>query len=425
MNSQIVEPENRSPAELFALLQLQKDTDGEGYEQTLALLEEEAFKPGNLKAFLRVLADQPPEIRAHFYREICLRRRNSTGALRSLEKHLKWCFNRDRKEARASLTGIGEPKALPALFRIVSLTGDSVVAREIIAQIKTYSVEHQRSAVLYGLRSKDESLQAFSLHMARRMRDEALLDPILKYYLQLNEGEGGKLRVASQRVLLETLTKEEIPRVKKWLRDGDAKVRLLGVRAAQRLADPGFTPDLVSLVLVDPKSRVPASMALLAFNEMGLIKFEPGAEEVGRVICRAKREPLLEIIDDLIRSENATLREIGLKFLQLLPEERSLEKKVLKIAETDRVVSVRIAALDLLMLYGSSRVLPIVMDVLSDPTEPVRKSPMARHAQELLQRLVGPEDMDRVEEVIRQRKEEREEAINRFVGDFESWREQL
>ncbi|MGI6559255.1 MAG: hypothetical protein ACOX20_10105 [Limnochordia bacterium] len=158
---------------------------------------------------------------------------------------------------------------------------------------------------------------------------------------------------------------------------------------------------------------------------MGLIKFEPGAEEAGRVICRAKREPLLEIIDDLIRSENATLREIGLKFLQLLPEERSLEKKVLKIAETDRVVSVRIAALDLLMLYGSSRVLPIVMDVLSDPTEPVRKSPMARHAQELLQRLVGPEDMDRVEEVIRQRKEEREEAINRFVGDFESWREQL
>ncbi|MGI6559257.1 MAG: hypothetical protein ACOX20_10115 [Limnochordia bacterium] len=67
--------------------------------------------------------------------------------MRSLEKHLKWCFNRDRKEARASLAGIGEPKALPALFRVVSLTGDSVVAREIIAQIKTYAVEDQRAAV--------------------------------------------------------------------------------------------------------------------------------------------------------------------------------------------------------------------------------------------------------------------------------------
>ena len=86
MNSQIIEPEDRSPAELFALLQLQQD--GEGYAQTLALLEEEAFKPGNLKAFLRVLAEQPPAIRAHFYREICLKRRNSTGAMRSLEKHL-------------------------------------------------------------------------------------------------------------------------------------------------------------------------------------------------------------------------------------------------------------------------------------------------------------------------------------------------
>jgi len=423
MNSQIIEPEDRSPAELFALLQLQQD--GEGYAQTLALLEEEAFKPGNLKAFLRVLAEQPPAIRAHFYREICLKRRNSTGAMRSLEKHLKWCFNRDRKEARASLAAIAEPKALPALFRVVSLTGDSVVAREIIAQIKNYALEDQRAAVLHGIRSKDEALQSFSLHMARRMRDPTLIDPILKFYLQLDEGEGGKLRVASQRVLLETLTKVEIPRVKKWLRDGDATVRLLGVRAAQRLAEPIFTPDLVSLVLVDPKSRVPASMALLAFDEMGLIKFEPGAEEAGKVICRAKRAPLLKIIDELIRSENATLREIGLKFLQLLPEERSLETKVLKIAETDRVASVRMAALDLLVLYGSTRVLPIVMDILSDPTESVRKSSMARYAYGLLQKLVSPEEMGQVEEVIRKRKQEREEAINRFVGDFESWREQL
>jgi HEAT repeat protein len=158
---------------------------------------------------------------------------------------------------------------------------------------------------------------------------------------------------------------------------------------------------------------------------MGLIKFEPGAQEAGKVICRAKREPLLKIIDGFIISENATLREIGLKFLQLLPEERSLETKVLKIAETDRVAPVRMAALDLLILYGSDRVLSIVMDILSDPTESVRQSSMARYAQGLLQELVGPEERDRVEQVIRQRKQEREEAINRFVGDFESWREQL
>ncbi|MGI6559256.1 MAG: hypothetical protein ACOX20_10110 [Limnochordia bacterium] len=42
---------------------------------------------------------------------------------------------------------------------------------------------------------------------------------------------------------------------------GMRRCACFGVRAAQRLAEPGFTPDLVSLVLVDPKSRVPASMA--------------------------------------------------------------------------------------------------------------------------------------------------------------------
>ncbi|MGI6037295.1 MAG: hypothetical protein ACOYD6_03600 [Limnochordia bacterium] len=413
----------KDPRELFALLQLEETAEAESYQQILVELEKEAFKPNNLKSFLRILGEQPAALRGHFYKEILVRRRNSIGALKTLEKHLRWCLNRDRKDAHSSLEAIGESKALPGLFRLVSLTRDATVAREIIARIRTYDYEHIRSAILYALRSEDKKLQSFGLHMARRVTDPTLIEPLLKFYLQQTENT---IKANAQRVLLEALTPDDREIVLGWLRDKNGDVRLLGVRAAQRLADRKFIPDLVRLVLVDARTRVSAASVLLSFAQLGIITFVPdGAPEITGIITKAKRQPLLAVLEELLHNDNRVLREIGLRFLRLLPEERTLEKTVVYLAQRERTAPVRSAAIELLATYQREQALDMIVEILSDPAASARNSSLAQATEELLAKLVDGETLAQIEAKIEKRREEREEALNRFVGDFEAWREQL
>lgn len=404
------------------------DQDEESFTAAEDELLKEAFYAGNLKPFLRGLGERSPELRAYFYEVLCRRRRNSTSVMRALEKHLRWAFSRDRQGTRAILERIEDPDVIPALMRMVSLTRDLTVARELLRLVYRWPEDKQMSAVVYGLNSTDERLQGVALHMARRLGDQQLIEPLLEYYLNL-EGDGvSRLRLRARRAFLALLDESSVALVKKWLADSNASIRLVGVVAAQHLMSSELTSGLVRLVLLDTRTRVAAATTLLNYMAQGLVSFDPEDErssEVRNVLTQAKLEPLLRVLRDLIEDENAVLREVGLRFLQVLGPQDELKEVVRRRAQHDSVASVRITALELLGMCDKSAAISVILDILSDPSGTARSSQVASGASQLMKRWLSGKELEFTKATIARRRKEREEALSRFEGDFESWREQL
>jgi len=414
--------------ELFAVIEAEGDPGKKRYHDAQEELFKEAFQAGNLKLFLRVLGEQKDEIRAHFYRLLCLRRRNSASVMRAFEKHLRWAFDVDRKGTRAIIERMEDRDTVSAMFRIVSLTNVGVVARELLRIIRKHKAQDLRSSIIYGLKSGDERLQWVALHVARRVEDEHLIRPLLRYYLQQEKEGGIRLRLQARRALLESLDPGATDLVIKWLQSRNANVRGVGIRAAQHLSERKFIPDLVRLVLLDARTRAGAAMALLQFEQRGLLSFLPDddrSQQVREIIGRAKMKPLTDILKRLLSDDNGVLREIGIKFIFVLEEKRHLIGKVQRLAETDTVAAVRVSALRLLGYVDIEAVKPILVDILSDPARNAKNSYVLDTAESILKAILTEDELEAMREKIAERRREREEALSRFEADFESWREQL
>lgn len=415
--------------DLFNTLQMEWGEDTEVFHNCVAELEDIALFPGNLKIFLRLLADQTPEIRSRFYEIILIRRRNAVGSLRAIERHLKWCMDQDRKTTREVLRGIRDPRALTAFFRIVSFTDHTVLARELIAHIRQFSVEDLKEPILHALKQPDENLQVFALHLCRRLKHEPLLPRLVKFYLQAEEKRAEKLSHMARRAILETLGTDSETLVMGWMRDKDPKMRLLGVKAALHLRNEKFVGDLVRLVLVDHHTRTEAATAVLGFAAYGVVEFEPtsdNSKEVASVLTKAKREPLLKLLMSFLREDNAVIREIALYFLCLLPGLGSdIVQRAQNMANGDQVAAVRIAALHFLKVRGRDVVYPVIRDILTDPTRNLLQKSILKAAEEILEQVVPPEELDKAWEEIERRRQKREELRARFEMDAESWRVEL
>lgn len=415
--------------DLFNTLQMEWGEDTKVFHNCVAELEDIALFPGNLKIFLRLLADQTPEIRSRFYEIILIRRRNAVGSLRAIDRHLKWCMDQDRKTTREVLRGIRDPRALTAFFRIVSFTDHTVLARELIAHIRQFSVEDLKEPILHALKQPDENLQVFALHLCRRLKHEPLLPRLVKFYLQAEENRAEKLSHMARRAILETLGADSETLVMGWMRDKDPKMRLLGVKAALHLRNEKFVGDLVRLVLVDHHTRTEAATALLGFAAYGVVEFEPtsdNSKEVASVLTKAKREPLLKLLMSFLREDNAVIREIALYFLCLLPGLGSdIVQRAQNMANGDQVAAVRIAALHFLTVRGRDVVYPVIRDILTDPTRNLLQKSILKAAEEILEQVVPPEELDKAWEEIERRRQKREELRARFEMDAESWRVEL
>jgi hypothetical protein len=415
--------------DLFNTLQMEWGEDTEVYRNCLAQLEDTALFPGNLKIFMRLLADQTIEIRSHFYEVILIRRRNAVGSLRAIEKHLKWSMAQDRKTTRAALRGVQDPKALTAFFRIVSFTDHTVLARELIAHIRQFPPEVLKEPILHALKQPDESLQVFALHLCRRLKYEPLLPRLLKFYLQAEDKGAERLSHMARRAILETLNEDSVPLVTGWMRDADAKMRVLGVKASLHLRSRRTVGDLVRLVLVDHHTRTEAATVLLNFANHGLIDFDPASassEEVAQVITKAKREPLLKLLTLFLQDDNPVIREIALYFLCLMPNlESDIVQRVQNMANGDQVAAARIAALRLLKVCGKDVVYPILTDILTDPTRGLLQKEILKAAENIFEEIVPPENLEEAWEEIEQRRRKREQVRSRFEMDAESWRVEL
>lgn len=415
--------------DLFNTLQMEWGEGTKVFHNCVAELEDIALFPGNLKIFLRLLADQTPEIRSRFYEIILIRRRNAVGSLRAIDRHLKWCMDQDRKTTREVLRGIRDPRALTAFFRIVSFTDHTVLARELIAHIRQFSVEDLKEPILHALKQPDENLQVFALHLCRRLKHEPLLPRLVKFYLQAEENRAEKLSHMARRAILETLGADSETLVMGWMRDKDPKMRLLGVKAALHLRNEKFVGDLVRLVLVDHHTRTEAATALLGFAAYGVVEFEPtsdNSKEVASVLTKAKREPLLKLLMSFLREDNAVIREIALYFLCLLPGLGSdIVQRAQNMANGDQVAAVRIAALHFLKVRGRDVVYPVIRDILTDPTRNLLQKSILKAAEEILEQVVPPEELDKAWEEIERRRQKREELRARFEMDAESWRVEL
>ena len=82
------------------------------------------------------------------------------------------------------------------------------------------------------------------------------------------------------------------------------------------------------------------------------------------------------------------------------------------------------AALHFLKSRGDV-VYPVIRDILTDPTRNLLQKSILKAAEEILEQVVPPEELDKAWEEIERRRQKREELRARFEMDAESWRVEL
>lgn len=410
---------------LFALL----PQDREPRQETLDALEELAFKSGKVKNFLRVLNDQPLQIRAYFLGRL-LARATSRGILQAVEKHVRSAMAREEEaeEMTAVLEAIRDPRAIHGMLRILALTEDAATRRAATAFILRFSPEEIQPQLARALRSGDPALQGTALTIAQAVHDDSLTELLLDFYLgQVDRGDE-RMLLRTREALLACVGPGSVPRVTRWLTDSRAEVRSVAVAAAARLGSEAAVPGLVRLVLIDPRTRTEAAVALLTLEGQGVVSFDPGSPRAGGVqgvLRRAKQQPLLQVLAQLLQSESNVLREIGLKFLRLVSDGQALAAAVRRLADEDPVGSVRVAALEVLSRYGTEELIPTLVKILSDPALPKRSAQVVETARRMMADRLTPEEHARTQAMIDETRRAREAAYEKFAGEAESWREPL
>ena len=285
-------------------------------------LKELALLPRKTRHFQRVLNDQPLEVQAEFYRHI-FREVKGDDFYKDLERHVRHRFYEARDEFKELLGMLDDPDAIQALMHVIALTEEGWLAGELIRIVLAHDPEQAREPVRHALESGDYLLQCLGIYLAGKSKSDPLLEELSRFYRRPFGDKVDRLERKSYEALLEGSEGVSDDLILRWLRDSSARVREVGIIAAARRRLKASVEDLVRLVLVDNRTRPRAAQALLDFEAEGLLEFSP-EDEAGRamagILNAAKREPLLNMLKELTRDENATVRELTVKLVRLLDE---------------------------------------------------------------------------------------------------------
>lgn len=399
------------------------DESGAVNEAVKEQLKELALLPRKTRHFLRVLNDQPLEVQAEFYRHI-FREVKGDDFYKDLERHVRHRFYEARDEFKELLGMLDDPDAIEALMHVIALTEEGWLAGELIRIVLAHDPEQAREPVRHALESGDYLLQCLGIYLAGKSKSDPLLEELSRFYRRPFGDKVDRLERKSYDALLEGSEGVSDDLILRWLRDSSARVREVGIIAAARRRLKASVEDLVRLVLVDNRTRPRAAQALLDFEAEGLLEFSP-EDEAGRamagILNAAKREPLLNMLKELTRDENATVRELTVKLVRLLDEPAPLAGAV-RSAVDDRVRGVRVGALETLARIDKERFFDAAAETLSDPAA---HEEVVQRLQELIAETMSAEERQELEAETERRRKRREEVLDKFARPIESWRHEL
>lgn len=399
------------------------DESGAVNEAVKEQLKELALLPRKTRHFLRVLNDQPLEVQAEFYRHI-FREVKGDDFYKDLERHVRHRFYEARDEFKELLGMLDDPDAIQALMHVIALTEEGWLAGELIRIVLAHDPEQAREPVRHALESGDYLLQCLGIYLAGKSKSDPLLEELSRFYRRPFGDKVDRLERKSYEALLEGSEGVSDDLILRWLRDSSARVREVGIIAAARRRLKASVEDLVRLVLVDNRTRPRAAQALLDFEAEGLLEFSP-EDEAGRamagILNAAKREPLLNMLKELTRDENATVRELTVKLVRLLDEPAPLAGAV-RSAVDDRVRGVQVGALETLARIAKERFFDAAAETLSDPAA---HEEVVQRLQELIAETMSAEERQELEAETERRRKRREEVLDKFARPIESWRHEL
>lgn len=397
-----------------------------------AELEALALMPRKARYFLKALVatQQPREIHAHFLRYV-MENARTQDVYADLERHIRHLFYENREEAQALVAESLSEAAMPALFQVISLTEESWLAGALMRIVLAAPVEQLRGPLVAALEATDDYLlQCLGIYLIGKTGDDVLLDELARFY---RKPEGEKVDRLERKAFDalkqggEACSPELIIR---WLKDRHARIRELALTILEGRRLPETIVHVVSLVLIDPRTRTHAAEVLIQFTDARIFRWDdpenPHVAEVAKLIRSAKREPLVATLRGLMREESPAVREVGIELVRFLerPEEELLGQ-VRRLGIEDAVPSVQMAALRLLAEKDVDLLVPTLVEVFCDHGFGQGSQELLNQCNEIMARVLTPSQVLQVQDGIREKRERRDAALERFAGSVEWWRHDL
>jgi HEAT repeat protein len=395
--------------------------EGEKMRQDiLTEIEKLAMSPRKGRYFLRVVANQKRFAQVYFYRYFMQHARHE-DAFTDLERHIRHMFYEDREAAKALLAEVVEETTLSTLFRVISLTEEGWLAGELIRIALTLPSAELYAPIARDLRSNNYLLQCLVIYLIGKTADETLLDLLIDFYRKPEGEKVERLEKKALDAILEGARTIGPSVAKRWLKDKSSRVRAIAlVLLAEQMPLDAVT-DLVGLFLVDPKTRLSIAKVLLAYEEAGLLSWQPDsplAQGAKSVMQGAKSGPLVAILRNLMREESPVVRQVAAKLSCLAPASDEVASQLRLLVTEDKVTAVQIAALQALVIVDRIKLLSALVEILAaDPPKKDVYDVASAIADEL-----RSDEKKVLEQGISDRLEMRETAMERAVSNVEWWR---
>lgn len=395
----------------------------------MAELTRLAAAPRKARHFLKVVASQKdPELQEHFYRLVFAAAKSEADA-GDLERHIRYMFYEDREHAKAILARIATREVLPALFRVISMTEEGWLAGELIRIVLSAPVDELYQPLKDALESKDYLLQCLAIYLIGKSGEDPLLSLLAQFYRRPVGEKIDRLEKKSLDALTEGMKSASDELIVKWLKDKSARIRELGLTAVLNRKLVAAVGDLISLILIDPRTRGRAAQIVLQLESEGLTQLVPGgagADPVEKMVKAANQEPLQGILRSLMRDENPSVREVAVKLTLFLADPKACAATVRRLAVEERTSAVQIAALKVLAEIDHERLLPALVEVFTDTSlAGVGGREVVEAASQIMKERLSDDEVKQVEEGVRAKEQRRDAALDLFAGEVEWWRHDI
>lgn len=401
-----------------------------------AELERLALMPRKARYFLRALinTERSRDVQVHFYQLVMdaaasMDSSRAKDAYNDLERHIRHAFYEAREETKAVLAEVRSPKALLSMFNVIALTEEGWLAGELIRIVLSMPPSVLEEPLQKALDSRDYLLQCLGIYLIGKTGDETLLHMLARFYRKPVGERIDRLEKKAYDALSEGAQSAPPSLFGVWLKDRTSRVRELAVSVLATREVPEAVVDLVSLILVDTKTRNRAAQVLLRYAENRVFAWQeedPQAQGITKLLGAAKRDALFSLMRMLLRDESPPVREVAVQLVGLMPEApETLISQVSRLAIEDPLPTVQMAALQVLEKVDPSRLVPSLVEVYADNGFGQGSPELLAVANEIMQRSLSPEQVLRVQQGIEQKKERRAAALERFAGSVEWWRHEV
>ena len=279
-----------------------------------------------------------------------------------------------------------------------------------------------------ALDSKEYLIQCPAIYLIGKSGDDRHLHALARFYRKPVGEKLDRLEKKSLDALLEGARSASDDLVLRWLKDKSSRVRDVALTIAQDRMLTSAVGDVVSLVLIDPKTRSKAAATVLLFEGEGSLRLDPedpSSQAVVQLFKAARQEALQATLGTLVRDESAAVREVAVKLVPFLIDPKSMTAAVRRLAIEDRSSAVQAAALRVLARVDRERLVPVLVEVFTDASVSSTARDVIDVASGLMEEYLGEEEIAAVNQGVRAKEEQRDAALDRFSGEVEWWRHDL